>query len=305
VIRPWIVAEKPDVIVSFIDQTNVRVVVSSLGTGIPVIVAERTDPRHHFIRKAWRVARWLIYPRASLVLVQTSDVARWFRRTTPVRHLAVIPNAVRYQEDLRLDRVEGPKPFNSICAMGRLAPEKGFDLLLEAFGRSGLMRDGWRLEIMGEGCERNALSRRAEALGISQALSLPGRIDGIGPRLAAADIFVLSSRYEGFPNALLEAMQMGKACVSFDCPSGPHDLIEDGRNGLLVPAEDVDGLSAALKRLARDADLRRRLGAEAAGVAEQFSPARVYGRWLNLIDAVAAGTVARSSPRPVEEESKC
>src|SRR5215831_5231655 len=289
VIRRSIVAEKPDVVVSFLDQTNVRVLVSSLGTGIPVIVAERTDPRHHLIRKAWRVARWLTYPMANVVVVQTPDVARWFRRTTPVRRLAVIPNAVRYQEDLQLDRVGDPKPrpSNLICAMGRLGPEKGFDLLLDAFGRSGLIEDRWRLEIMGEGGERDALSRRAEALGITQALSLPGRIDGIGPRLAAADIFVLSSRYEGFPNALLEAMQMGKACVSFDCPSGPRDLIEDGRNGLLVPAEDVDGLSAALKRLARDVDLRRRLGAEAAGVVEQFSPARVYGRWLSLIDAVA------------------
>jgi glycosyltransferase involved in cell wall biosynthesis len=290
-IRRSIVAEKPDVVVSFLDQTNVRVLVSSPGTGIPVIVAERTDPRHHFVRKAWRVARWLVYPMASLVLVQTSDVARWFRRTTPVRRLAIIPNAVRYQEDLRLTRVEDPtpRPFNVICAMGRLGPEKGFDLLLDAFGRSGLIMDGWRLEIMGEGGERDVLSRRAEALGILQALSLPGRIDGIGPRLAAADIFVLSSRYEGFPNALLEAMQMGKACVSFDCQSGPRDLIEDGRNGLLVPAEDVDGLSAALKRLASDAGLRRRLGAEAASVVEQFSPVRVYGRWLGLIDAVAAG----------------
>jgi glycosyltransferase involved in cell wall biosynthesis len=108
--------------------------------------------------------------------------------------------------------------------------------------------------------------------------------------LRQADLFVLSSRYEGFPNALIEAMQMQRACISFDCPSGPRDLIENDWNGLLVPPQDVAALSKALQRLAADPALRSRLGAEASKVGERFSATLVYAKWLNLIDAVASGT---------------
>jgi glycosyltransferase involved in cell wall biosynthesis len=167
--------------------------------------------------------------------------------------------------------------------------EKGFDLLLKAFQRSRLAESDWHLAIVGDGVERAALLEQAISLGIANALTLPGHVKDVGRWLAISDIFVLPSRYEGFPNALIEAMQMGRACVSFDCPSGPRDLVEDGHNGLLIKAEDVDGLSSAMQLLASDPELRCRLGAEASRVARDFSPASVYGRWLALIDAVATG----------------
>jgi GalNAc-alpha-(1->4)-GalNAc-alpha-(1->3)-diNAcBac-PP-undecaprenol alpha-1,4-N-acetyl-D-galactosaminyltransferase len=289
--RRMIIAEAPDVVVSFIDQTNVRAVACLLGTGIPVIVSERVHPGYHLLPVAWRIARRLTYPWACLVVVQTFDIAEWFRNETRIRRLVLIPNAVRYRDNLQISpindqEIAAPK---LISAMGRLTRQKGFDLLLEAFSRSGLIQDGWRLEILGDGAERDALLKQAEGLGISQALSLPGRVDEIARHLHATEIFALSSRYEGTPNALLEAMQMGKACVSFDCPSGPRDLIAHNINGLLVPTEDVAGLSEALRRLAQDADLRGRLGAEAARIVEKFSPSTVYGRWLNCIDEAAVG----------------
>jgi GalNAc-alpha-(1->4)-GalNAc-alpha-(1->3)-diNAcBac-PP-undecaprenol alpha-1,4-N-acetyl-D-galactosaminyltransferase len=175
-----------------------------------------------------------------------------------------------------------------ILAMGRLTRQKGFDLLLDAFQRSGLAENGWHLAILGEGLERYALVEQATALGVSQALALPGRVSDIGRFLASADIFVLSSRYEGFPNALLEAMQMGRACVSFNCLSGPSDLIVNDRNGFLIPAEDIEELSVALQRLAANPVLRSRLGGQASEVTKQFSPAKIYGDWLRLIDDMAA-----------------
>ena len=186
------------------------------------------------------------------------------------------------------------KPLNRIArplvlAIGRLTEQKGFDLLLDAFHRSGLARAGWHLAILGEGPARSALEQQATALGMAEAVTFPGFVD-VGQWLRRADLFVLSSRYEGFPNALMEAMQMQRACISFDCPSGPRDLIENDRNGLLVPPQDVAALSEALQRLAADPALRSRLGAEASKVGQQFSPALVYAKWLNLIDAVASGT---------------
>jgi glycosyltransferase involved in cell wall biosynthesis len=202
----------------------------------------------------------------------------------------VIPNAIRYRCDLEalsgvvLDNVRHP----FVLAIGRLDRQKGLDLLLEAFSRSGLTGAGWSLVILGRGRELAALKQQAAVLGIANAVTFAGFVE-VGPWLAQADLFVLSSRFEGFPNALMEAMQMQRACISFDCPSGPSDLIENEQNGLLVPPQDVGALSEALKRLAADPALRSRLGAEAGKVSERFSHARIYGKWLTLIDAVAAG----------------
>jgi GalNAc-alpha-(1->4)-GalNAc-alpha-(1->3)-diNAcBac-PP-undecaprenol alpha-1,4-N-acetyl-D-galactosaminyltransferase len=290
--RKKIVATAPDAVVSFIDQTNVRTLCCLLGTKIPVIVSERIHPEHHVLPQAWRRARQLIYPFADAVLAQTGDIANWFSQNTRARRLVVIPNAARSERDIEAGTNDGIAPRPLILAMGRLARQKGFDLLLEAFSRSRLKAEGWHLALLGEGGERQSLLAQAAALGLADALTLPGHVGRIGGWLAQADIFALSSRYEGFPNALLEAMQTGRACVSFDCPSGPRDLIENERNGLLVAAEDVDGFSAALRRLAGDSELRRRLGAEASQIAREFSPARVYAKWLALIDAVATGNAA-------------
>jgi glycosyltransferase involved in cell wall biosynthesis len=290
--RRKIVATAPDAVVSFIDQTNVRTLACLLGTKIPVIVSERIHPAHHALPRAWRTARQLVYPLADAVLVQTGDIANWFSSHTRTTRLVVIPNAARDEQDIcpGANHPAAPRPL--VLAIGRLARQKGFDLLLEAFARSRLKDEGWHLAILGEGGERQALLAQGDALGLSGALTLPGHVAEIGAWLAQADIFALPSRYEGFPNALLEALQTGRACVSFDCPSGPRDLIGNERNGLLIAAEDVDGLGAALRRLADDSELRRRLGAQATLVAAEFSPARIYGKWLALIDAVAAGDAA-------------
>jgi GalNAc-alpha-(1->4)-GalNAc-alpha-(1->3)-diNAcBac-PP-undecaprenol alpha-1,4-N-acetyl-D-galactosaminyltransferase len=283
-------ALEPDAVVSFIDQVNVWTVLCLFGTGIPVIVSERLHPAYNPIPRIWKIARRLVYPFADAVTVQTEDGAEWLRRWTRVKHTVVIPNAVRYPQDLvfrdltneaSLVTATPPQPF--ILAIGRLNEQKGFDLLLDAFHRSSLAQREWHLVILGQGPERSVLEQQAARLQIADAVTLPGFVE-VGEWLARADIFVLSSRYEGFPNALVEAMQMQRACVSFDCPSGPRDLIENDRNGLLVPAQDVAGLAEALGRLAADPVLRRRLGAQASKVGEQLSPALVYGMWLGLID---------------------
>jgi GalNAc-alpha-(1->4)-GalNAc-alpha-(1->3)-diNAcBac-PP-undecaprenol alpha-1,4-N-acetyl-D-galactosaminyltransferase len=290
-VRRKLIAYKPDVVVSFIDRVNMLALISLLGTGIPAIVSERLHPGYNPIARVWLFARHFIYPLAKAVTVQTADGAEWLRRHTWVKRPVVIPNAVRYPQDFgtRIDEAAESVARPLALAIGRLTEQKGFDLLLDAFHRSGLARAGWHLVILGEGLAQAALEQQARALGMAEAVTFPGFVD-VGHWLRRADLFVLSSRYEGFPNALMEAMQTQRACISFDCPSGPRDLIENDRNGLLVPPQDVAALSEALQRLAGDPALRSRLGAEASKVSEQFSPALVYAKWLNLIDAVASGT---------------
>jgi glycosyltransferase involved in cell wall biosynthesis len=212
------------------------------------------------------------------------DIADWFRKSVPTRRLVTIPNAVRSPTFLSEDR--GRVNERIVLGIGRLAKQKGFDLLLRAFSNAGLADDGWRIVLLGEGDERKALSKLSEDLGISKSFEMPGHAKNIPDWILKASIFALPSRYEGFPNALLEAMQLGTACVSFDCPSGPGDLIQHGSNGLLVAPGDVDALSKALRGLALDEPLRDRLAREATKVATIFSTGRIYGLWMETLDSV-------------------
>jgi glycosyltransferase involved in cell wall biosynthesis len=276
----------PDVVLSFIDQTNVRVLAALLGSRIPVVVSERSIPGRHRIGRVWELARRLLYPLADRVVVQTESVAAWARGFLPARKVEVIPNFVR-----ALPAVAGfgQRDPDAVLAVGRLGVEKGFDLLLNGFAASGLMAQGARLTILGEGPERARLEGLARELGIAEAVALPGIVPNPECWMARCALFVLPSRYEGFPNALIEAMAVGSAVVAADCPSGPRELVRDGENGLLVAPEDTDALAGALVRLMNDAALRRRLGDRAAEVRQRYAREAILDRWQGVMLNCIAG----------------
>lgn len=289
--RQTVCGVAPDVVVSFIDTTNVRMLLALMGTKIPVIVSERTDPRHHSVGYAWNLLRRLLYPFAAQVVVQTDGVAGWARSWLPGKQLAVIPNAVRSVNLGATDkRPDSMPPQRVVLGMGRLSNEKGFDRLISAFERSGLANCGWVLVILGEGPARGQLEKLISDAGLTSCVMLPGMQRTPEEWLCHADIFVLSSRYEGFPNVLLEAMQCGVASVSFDCECGPAEIIHHDRDGLLVPPDDVGALSAALRRLAGDDSLRTRLGQDARAVALRFSRDAIYKEWVALCEKVISQT---------------
>lgn len=273
----------PDVVVSFIEQNNVRVLSALLGTGIPVIVSERTDPRWHRVGRAWEAARRVLYPAASAVVVQTDAVAQWASRLVPVKRVWVIPNFLR---PLPL-----PPPYNDrdllILGIGRLGREKGFDMLIPAFASSRARRQGWQLIIVGEGPERGRLEALAVSYGLDGQMMLPGVVPDPAAWLERARIFALPSRYEGFPNALLEAMAMGCAVVAADCPSGPSEIVRRDQDGLLVPVGDVAALAAALDQLVQVPARAAELGQAAMSVRARFTAGVVLAQWDSLIDSVA------------------
>lgn len=307
---------QPTAVLSFVDRTNVRVLLAGLGLGLPVIVAERNDLSLRPEAGIWARLRKLTYPLAKAVVVQTERARRSLRHKVPrARRVAVIPNSVpaavlaaaKSRPAQPTGHARKPssadRPPITILAVGRLHPQKGFDLLLKAFAELVRERepDGGaaeskrrvamnntapelRLVILGEGPERAELEALRRRLELEHCVELPGAVTDPVPWYQAADVFVLSSRYEGFPNVLLEAMAAGCACVSFDCPAGPREALVHEENGLLVPAEDTEALAAALRKLVSDSTLRHELGTAAASEARtQYCPEKVQGLWRKLI----------------------
>jgi glycosyltransferase involved in cell wall biosynthesis len=281
-LRATLRESRPDVVLSFIDITNIAVLLASLRLGIPVVIAERTYPPAHEIGLLWKVLRRLCYPLCSRLVVQTRAVAEWASHILPGQKVEVIPNAV---PRFALSGAHGMRARELVVlGVGRLVHSKGFDLLMRAFALSGLAAEGWRLVIVGEGPERSRLEVQAKQLNLSGHVDLRGEVRDPSEEMCRSAIFALPSRYEGFPNVLLEAMVCGAAPVAFDCPSGPREVVRDGANGLLVPADDCEAMASALQRLAADPLLRRRLGALAADVASDYAPELILTRWAKLLE---------------------
>ena len=229
------------------------------------------------------IRRW--YPRLDAVVTLTKpDAADYQSLLGQSTRIIAIPNAIREFGD-SLARAK-PAPLVAAAA-GRLVPQKGFDLLVRAWGRLARRHPEWTLRIYGEGAERDRLQAMINRRGLQRQVQLMGFTPDLRGELAAASLFVLSSRYEGFGLVLLEAMACGLAVVAFDCPRGPSCLITHEVNGLLVPPKSVPLLTAALERTIRDPDLRRALGDRARISTRPYTRDRIAERWERLFEQLS------------------
>jgi GalNAc-alpha-(1->4)-GalNAc-alpha-(1->3)-diNAcBac-PP-undecaprenol alpha-1,4-N-acetyl-D-galactosaminyltransferase len=277
-LRGFLADEKHDIVISFLAVSSG---LAGLAMGgemkTRLIAAERTNPELDPLHPIWRFLRNRTYRRVALVVAQTERAAEYCRRIG-ARSVTAIPNPIR-----SVDRIQVPGGRSrTVLSVGRMTREKGHDLLLEAF--SLVKRNGWRLALIGDGSERKRLELLAAGLGIREATDFIGTAKAVDAYYSSAGIFVLPSRFEGFPNALCEAMASGAACISFDCPNGPFEIMKSGYDGLLVPAGDVEGLAAAIERLISDESERMRLGAAAVSVVERFGIGKVMAIWDRHID---------------------
>ena len=284
-LRRAIVRSRPDCVIAFNDQTNVATLIATAGLGCPVVVTEQTDPRHHQIGSAWtRLRRWT-YPRATRVVVQTRSVAEWAATFVDRERLAILPNPLPVSTGVAPSEtapaIAVPPTF--VVAMGRLVELKGFHTLIESFAIATKHAVQWHLVIMGEGPERSRLEALASTLGVANRVHLPGNVTPPAPVLARAQCFVLASRYEGFANALVEAMSVGCPVVSTACQSGPTEIITDGVDGLLVPVGDVSAMADAIHALVTSPERRAALGQAARGVNQRFSLDLVLQQWDSLL----------------------
>jgi glycosyltransferase involved in cell wall biosynthesis len=290
-IRRELRATRPDVLIGMMTECNVLAVLAGRiaeRMPFPVIVSERVHPALTNRRALACAARFVTFPFADALTTCSRGMAPWYERWLPKQKVVPIQNPVVLEgrpEDPAAEalaaRMRGER---HLLAMGRLAPQKGFDMLLEAYARLPLStRRGWSLAILGEGGQRQELQAQIKRLGLLGEAHLLGRYANPYPILRAGDIFCLSSRYEGFPNALTEAMACGLPAVAFDCLTGPSEIIREGEDGLLVPPGDVEGLSEALGRLMRDDALRQRMARRAPQVGERFGLEGFLDRWEGLL----------------------
>jgi glycosyltransferase involved in cell wall biosynthesis len=192
-----------------------------------------------------------------------------------------LPNTVREIEPPRADL-----SAKRIFAAGRYTPQKGYDYLIHAFAPVARRHPDWDLKVCGGGHTTQRLQARIDEEGIRDQATLAGPTGDVPGEMAQASIYALSSRFEGFPLVLLEAMSKGMAVVAFDCPTGPGDIIDDHRNGLLVPAKDVEAFSAALMEMVEDEELRRRCGAAAVETARAYTMAAIGPKWDEMLQAL-------------------
>ncbi len=179
-----------------------------------------------------------------------------------------------------------------VVAAGRLTAPKGFDLLLDAFALVAQQEPEWSLRIYGAGDRRSQLLEQIRHLGVKGRVRLMGMSTKLDRELPKASVFVLSSRYEGFPMVVLEAMRAGLPVLSFDCPTGPSELITHGQDGLLVPPGDVPALAGAMRRLMQQHELRQAMGAAALRKAASYDVEAIARRWEELLDDLVAAKAA-------------
>ncbi len=290
-IRRAVKQSGPDVVLSFCDRTNIDVLLSTIGLRLPVVISERSDPAKQSLGRFWENVRRRAYPLAARVVVLTESIAETLKplSRSPV---AIIPSGIERVTAPKLDNQNPGHLANKIVlGVGRLEYEKGFDRLIMAFAKIAIEVPDWSLKILGEGTQRSELTALASEHGIAQRVTMPGWVRPIYCEYDNATIFVLPSRYEGFPSALLEAMAAGLPSIAMHCQSGSAEIIQSQYNGLLID-DNVDALAEGILNLIKDEPKRMRFSASAKEVVEKFSFDKMVDAYEELLQSVRRGDSA-------------
>jgi glycosyltransferase involved in cell wall biosynthesis len=234
-------------------------------------------------------------PRLDAYVVLTEEDAADYRQSSPGARtdIRVIRNSLSWP----VAAEQAAHDSKVIVAGGQLIRRKGFDRLVRAFAPVAATHPDWQLHIYGRGRHRRIIRPLIDRLGLGSRVRLQGFTADFASVLTSASVFAMSSRSEGFPMALLEAMSVGLPIVVSDCPRGPREIIRDGHNGLLVPAGDTTAFGSALRRLIEDPALRQRLGAQARIDAEQYTLDAVAADWERLFDRLYRRPDGRTAPK--------
>ena len=273
---------RPRRVVSFLSRTNMRICSALWWRDCHLVVSERNDLRKQQLPFPWQRFRRLLYRRADVLTANTKGVMESLVPLFQVRQLALLPNPLPMP--IVPAAVGSAGDRQGFVTVARLVPQKGIDVLIRALAQTtGAARD-WTLTLVGDGPEREVLERQVLQAGLQEKVHFLGFRSDPQSFLLQAGVFVLPSRFEGMPNALLEAMAAGLAVVVTDASPGPLEVVVNGVSGLVVPSDEPSALADALDRLAADPGLRERLGAAARATLRQSDWPVVGPIWESLVD---------------------
>lgn len=283
-LREMFATERPRRVLALLSRTNIACCYAAWYLPIHVVVSERNDPRRQQLRGLWPRLRRVYYRRADVVTANTAGVLEALQELGPWRRLELLPNPLPSGTGRPALAAAGALRRMELLTVARLVHQKGLDLLIRAFAK---LREppfcDWRLVLVGDGPERKALIALAEHEGVGDRVAFEGYQADPSQYLARASVFVLPSRHEGMPNALLEAMAATLPVVVTDASPGPLEVVDPDQTGLVVPRENVEALATALGRLMVDPELRERLGTAAAQRLRSLSWEVVEPHWRSVL----------------------
>ena len=281
-IRKELIFIEPDVIISFMLTANILNIISRVFTGIPLIISERVHPGYHNFGKLREYLRKMTYRYADSVVVQTEDISKWFQENLHLQ-CRVIENPLEIKYFTRTNDGYLITNKKTIVAMGRLDRQKGHDLLIGAFSRIHDNHPDWRLYIYGEGPEYENLEKLIKQYDLRNKIFLKETVKDVRDAFDTTEIFVLPSRYEGYPNVLIEALSYNLCVIATDCPGANSIILENGRYGVLVENENEDAIAAALSELINSDTKRINYKKNARNAVLHLSIEKIANTWMSLI----------------------
>lgn len=274
--------QNADIILSFLAPFNMLAIVANLGLNTPIVVADRNDPRKIPKKYILRKLRDFLYLFASGVVIQTNHNKAYFSKKIQDKSI-VIYNPVDLEEKKGF-AINTPSE-KRIVSVGRLMKQKNQIMLIKAFSEFLKFHQDYSLTIYGDGPERDSLEQFVSEQELTNNVFLPGSVKNVHEQIANAEFFVLSSDFEGMPNALIEAMCIGLPCISTKV-SGATDLIQDGINGDLVEIGDCKMLLDRMLRLANNKQLRTYYSNNAIKLNDELSSEKIVKQWLEYLSTI-------------------
>ena len=271
------------IVVSFGTSINVITLKACRGLGRRVIISERNDPERLLKYKLWDYMWRKLYHTADVVTANTQSGLDSMADFVPRKKLAFVPNPLAAVNGNGTHADDHPSVHPFVLTVGRLVWDKAHDVLLDAFARLDGELNGWRLSIVGDGERQPDLEIQAERLGIARRIDWHGVVPDPHRFYRAASVFVMPSRVEGQPNALLEAMSCGLPVIVSNGAPGLLELVEDGKTGLVVPVNNPEALADALRRLTHNGELRKRMGAAARERVAEYDLPKALAAWESVI----------------------
>lgn len=219
----------------------------------------------------------------AIVVLSKNDLSDWYQLLSPKARIVQIPNPVPF-----FPRQISSLRSKTILALGRLEQQKRFDLLIDAFAIFSKIHLDWKLRIRGSGSEEEKLKLKVDTLGLTDKIQILDPTSNVEAEYLDASIYAMSSKFEGFPMTLLEAMAYGIPCVSFDCPNGPSEIINDGEDGFIVPLDDIKMLASRMRLIADDEALKYCLGKKARENIQRFDLNSITMLWTAFIQELCA-----------------